>query len=157
MLLVGMKKGFFDRVYWIIENSDLLIEVVDSRFPEKTRNRKIEGFVKRKGKELIIVLNKSDLVSKNNADKTKKEIQKEFPCVFISSTERQGTRRLRELILIKTKNKGNIVGVIGYPNTGKSSIINVLSGKKVKTSVTSGFTRGQQIINAGKFKLITIL
>ncbi len=149
-----MKKGFFDRVYSIIENSDVLIEVVDSRFPEKTRNKKIENFIKRKGKELILILNKSDLISKRNADKTKKEIQKEFPCVFVSSTEKKGTSRLRELISIKIKGKGNTIGLIGYPNTGKSSIINVLSGKKIKTSITAGFTRGQQIINAGKFKLI---
>ncbi|PIN98291.1 MAG: hypothetical protein COT90_05035 [Candidatus Diapherotrites archaeon CG10_big_fil_rev_8_21_14_0_10_31_34] len=149
-----MKKGFFDRVYSIIDNSDILIEVIDARFPEKTRNKNIEGFIKRHEKELVLVLNKSDLVSKRNADKTKKEIKKEFPCVFISSTQKQGMKRLREMILIKTKNTGNVVGVIGYPNTGKSSVINSLSGKKIKTSITAGFTRGEQTVNAGKFKLI---
>ena len=55
---------------------------------------------------------------------------------------------------MKIKKTGNTVGVIGYPNTGKSSVINKLSGKKIRTSITAGFTRGQQIINAGKFKLI---
>ncbi|MCD4666760.1 50S ribosome-binding GTPase, partial [archaeon] len=37
------------------------------------------------------------------------------------------------------------VGVIGYPNTGKSSIINLLIGKKsAKTGAVAGFTKGLQ-------------
>jgi ribosome biogenesis GTPase A len=154
MSLVEMKKGFIDRLYWVIENSDLLIEVADARFPEKTRNKRIEKQVKAKGKELIIVLNKSDLVSKNNSKKIKKEIQEEFQCVFVSSKEKQGFRKLREKIQIALKKSGDIIGIIGYPNTGKSSVINCLSKKKVRTSITAGYTRGQQVINAGKFKLI---
>jgi len=47
------------------------------------------------------------------------------------------------------KNKGK-VAVIGYPNTGKSTLINKLSsGGKAKTSSESGFTKGKQLI-AGK-------
>ncbi len=148
-----MKKGFMHRLYSIIDNSDLVIEVVDARFPEKTRNKRIEKTVKAKGKELLIVLNKSDLVSKNTSKKVKKEIVKEFSCVFVSSAQKTGFSKLREMIAIKLK-QGNIVGVIGYPNTGKSSVINILSGKKIRTSITAGYTRGEQIINAGKFKLI---
>jgi hypothetical protein len=149
-----MKKGFLKRVHSVIENSDLILEVIDARFPDKTRNREIEEHIKRKRKDLILVLNKSDLVSKNNANKTKRKLQKEFPCVFVSSTEKKGFNKLRKLLLIKSKKKGKVIGVIGYPNTGKSSIINALSGKKVRTSITAGFTRGEQIIKAGKFKLI---
>ena len=37
------------------------------------------------------------------------------------------------------------VGVIGYPNTGKSSMINLLIGKKsAKTGAEAGFTKGVQ-------------
>ncbi len=147
-----MRKGFFDRVYSVIHNSDILIEVVDARFADKTRNKKIEEYIKRKGKELIIVLNKADLISKNTAKKTKKEIKE--TCIFISSTEKQGMTRLRELIAIKIKKAGNTIGVIGYPNTGKSSIINSLTKKKIKTSITAGFTRGEQIVKGRNFKLI---
>jgi ribosome biogenesis GTPase A len=40
--------------------------------------------------------------------------------------------------------------VCGYPNTGKSSLINALSGRaKTGTSPESGFTRGMQLANAG--------
>ncbi len=49
-----------------------------------------------------------------------------------------------------------VVGVLGYPNTGKSSIINLLKGKKsASVSSQSGHTRGIQFVSAkGKLKLI---
>jgi len=52
--------------------------------------------------------------------------------------------------LVKKRRYGNYikVGVIGYPNTGKSSVINVLVGFKevAKTSPIAGLTRGVQWI-----------
>ena len=52
--------------------------------------------------------------------------------------------------------KPSVVGVIGYPNVGKSSVINLLKGKKsASVSSYSGHTRGVQFISAkGKLKLI---
>lgn len=42
-------------------------------------------------------------------------------------------------------NKRAHVGVIGYPNTGKSSVINLLANRKAaKTSAEAGYTRGIQ-------------
>ena len=39
------------------------------------------------------------------------------------------------------------VGIIGYPNTGKSSIINMLAGRSIaRVSAQSGFTKGIQKI-----------
>jgi ribosome biogenesis GTPase A len=41
------------------------------------------------------------------------------------------------------------VGVVGYPNTGKSSIINALTGRSAaKTSPIAGLTRGVQLIKS---------
>ena len=43
------------------------------------------------------------------------------------------------------------VGVLGYPNTGKSSIINALKGRaSAPTSPVSGYTKGMQWIRASK-------
>jgi len=43
-----------------------------------------------------------------------------------------------------------VVGVLGYPNTGKSTVINVLAGRhKAGTSSISGYTRGVQLVKAG--------
>src|SRR3989344_3977679 len=44
-------------------------------------------------------------------------------------------------------NKRVNVAVFGYPNTGKSSIINMLSGRKVaRSSISAGYTKGEQIV-----------
>ncbi|MCH8329387.1 MAG: 50S ribosome-binding GTPase [Nanoarchaeota archaeon] len=52
------------------------------------------------------------------------------------------------------KNKGK-VAVIGYPNTGKSTLINKLSsGGRARTSSESGFTHGKQLIAGKGFMLM---
>ena len=124
----------------VIETSDIIIEVLDARFINETKNLEIEKLIKKQGKEIIYVFNKSDLIDKNKL-KNKKGI-------FVSCKKRKGGRELRSKIKLKSKKiKKNriLVGVIGYPNTGKSSLINLLIGKnKAKTGVEAGFTKGIQ-------------
>ena len=143
--------GFKDRVFRVINEADVLLEVIDARFSKETRNAQIENMVKIKNKKLIIVINKSDLVSKNSAMKIKKEISKEFEAMFVSSTKKSGIVALRNnLSRLAAKQKIKI-GVLGYPNTGKSSVINALAGRhSAKTSISAGYTRGEQLINLGK-------
>jgi ribosome biogenesis GTPase A len=128
----------------VIDQSDIILEVLDARFIDKTRNEELERSVNKKGKKLIFVLTKSDLIEikdlKFSYDLTKLE-----PYVLFSAKGHVGRARLRELIAIEAsrfKKKKVIVGVIGYPNTGKSSLINVLcGGKKAGTSPHAGFTK----------------
>jgi len=126
----------------IIEDSDIILEVLDARFPEETRNHEIEKEIEKLGKKVIYVLNKSDLVKKKKKFKLLNAV--------VSCTERKGIRQLRNLIkqLAKKikKEEGKIaVGVIGYPNTGKSSLINILIGRaSAGTGAQAGFTRGIQ-------------
>ena len=47
----------------VIDESDILLEVVDARMPNLTRNRKVESKIWRKRKFLILVMNKSDLIT----------------------------------------------------------------------------------------------
>tara|TARA_Y100000034_G_scaffold64197_1_gene77639 strand:- start:781 stop:1608 length:828 start_codon:yes stop_codon:yes gene_type:complete len=135
----------------VIENSDIILEVLDSRFIEKTRNPKIEKKVKNVNKILIYVFNKSDLVNKNNLEL---EVQKLKPNVFFSSKEKKGYLNLKKLIKIQSKRlkKESInIGIVGYPNTGKSSLINFISKKSaVKTSSEAGYTKGIQKIKLSK-------
>ena len=137
----------------VIKNADIIIEVVDARFPDETRNNEVEQNVIRAKKPLIIVLNKCDLVSKKNIEEAKKRFSKIAPTVFISSKDKSGTTMLRYKILeIANVERGRdiMVGSVGYPNTGKSSVINAVVGsKKASTSSISGHTRGVQHINAG--------
>ena len=67
---------------------------MDARFPEETRNLDIEKKIKRSGKKLIYVLNKSDLL-----DTIIDNISLDFePYVFVSSKKNLGTTKLRKLI-----------------------------------------------------------
>ncbi|MCK4884261.1 MAG: 50S ribosome-binding GTPase, partial [Candidatus Diapherotrites archaeon] len=93
--------------------------------------------------------NKSDLVSKRKADKGKKLLNEES--VFVSAKKKMGKTKLKEAIGKLIGNKDVKIAVAGYPNTGKSSLINMLKGKKsAPTSSTAGFTRGVQLIRISK-------
>ena len=143
----------------VIRISDIVLEVLDARFIDKTRNIEIENSIREQNKLLIYVINKVDLVDRA---KIKEEIElKELkPYVIFSCKQKQGIKNLRERIKIEVKRlkidetKGfrrAQVGIVGYPNVGKSSIINILGGrKKSGTSSQAGFTRGMQKIRINK-------
>lgn len=139
------REKYPDLLQKIVEDSDIILEILDARFPEETRNQEIEKQIKELNKKIIYVLNKSDLT-------TSKEIKKFQlrPKVDVSCKERKGIRKLRNLIKelakkVKKKKERIAVGVVGYPNTGKSSLINILIGKaSAGTGAQAGFTRGIQ-------------
>jgi len=137
-----MKQGFWIVVKQIVRNADVVLEVLDARFPNITRISRLEKMAKEK---LILVINKVDLVSNKTLDKIKIEF-KNSKYVLVSC---KNPRSIRELInLVQGKGK---VAVIGYPNTGKSTLINKLSsGGKAPTSSESGFTKGKQLITGKK-------
>lgn len=151
--------------YWqvikdIIFDSDILLEILDARMPDVSRNQELENLIKNSKKILIIILNKADLVSKNELKKIYRKIIKEYPCFIVSSKEKIGTKRLREFLIVKSKSmqigKDIKIGILGYPNTGKSSIINAIAhANKAKVSSKAGTTHGQQWINiTNNIKLI---
>lgn len=140
--------------YWkviqeIINESNIILEILDARMPELSRNKEIEKRAEEQEKELILVLNKTDLVNEKELKETIKKLRKEYLVFEISSKEKLGTRRLRDYLLSQAKKQKDIeffrIGILGYPNTGKSSVTNVLIGRK-KAPVTSkaGATHGPQ-------------
>ncbi len=150
------KKDYVATLYEVIENSDILLEVLDARFFEETRNTLAEKKVAEEGKKLIYVLNKIDLVG---LKELKKKVSHLYPRVFVSCSQRKGGQELRERILMVAKElpyDKAFVGIIGYPNTGKSSLINLLAGRGVaRASPESGFTKGMQKIKlSSKITLI---
>ena len=152
--IAKQRKKYPDIVFEIIKISDIILEVLDARFINETRNLEIEEEIGRLNKKIIYVLNKCDLVNLNE----KKIDMKKFglyPYVFVSCTKRIGARELRTKIKISAKKivlpKDGMervqVGIIGYPNTGKSSLINFLSGKSAaRVGAEAGFTKGIQKI-----------
>jgi ribosome biogenesis GTPase A len=128
----------------VIEISDIVLEILDARFSKEMKNKEIEKLIENKGKKVIYVLNKSDL--------TRKRDQRLNPRVFVSCKNRTGISELRNKIKMEARKIKKIekfdcvnVVVIWYPNTCKSSLINLLIGKaSAKTGSEAGFTKGVQ-------------
>ncbi len=143
------KRSVPDIIDRVVEQADIILEILDARFIEKTRNYSIEKKVKESGKVLIYILNKDDLVDVNLI-RQNKELEELKPYIFFSCKNKNGMVALRKMIKMQAKKSGSkavSVGVIGYPNTGKSSIINLLKRKAVaRTSSEAGFTKGIQKI-----------
>ena len=146
------RKKEIRQVFQLIKESDLILEVVDSRVPYLTRVSTIEKEAKMQNIPLILVLNKCDLVPRQISEKTKQKFSYEFPTYYISSKKRQGTKILRNVILrYLNKEKENIISIVGVPNTGKSSLLNILRGKHVAvTGQKPGITRNLQLIRISK-------
>jgi len=161
--MTKQKATYPNMVKKIVDTSDIILEVLDARYPEQTRNPEIEQEIKQQNKQIIYVLNKSDLTTTQKLKKFKYI----NPKIAISCIRRIKIRDLRDLIkrtakkvdkietrtlkgnkIIESKDEKRIkVGVIGYPNTGKSSVLNLLAGKKAAgVGSDAGFTKGIQKI-----------
>lgn len=147
----------------IVDTSDIILEILDARYAKKMRNPELEKEISKQKKQIIFVLNKSDLSMKEKTEATKKQLK---PSIIISCTKRRGIKELRDLIKRLAKNIENPekreirkdkvilgedkrikVGVIGYPNTGKSSLINLLAGKSAAgVGAEAGYTKNIQKI-----------
>ena len=73
---------FWKHVNEVLREADIIIEVLDARFIDETRNREIEYKVRSSGKRILYVMNKCDLVNIEELKEKSKELQ---PSVFISS------------------------------------------------------------------------
>lgn len=146
-----MKKSFGRVVNEVIEQSDVVLEIVDARFIAEMRNQYIEEKIRQKGKIRIMVVNKSDYLNKEDMQLLRKTLK---DAVFVSSTKRIGIAYLFSVLKKKKKQlkmSEIVVGVIGYPNVGKSSLINALKGKRsARTSPEAGFTKGKQYLRIAK-------
>lgn len=132
------RQKFLDIAKKIIDESDIILEVLDARFEKEMHNEELIEKLKSNKKVLIRVLNKADLVQT-------------FKPNSISCKLRKGVSKLRNKIKKEARklklNRKVTVGVLGYPNVGKSSVINILIGKSsAGTGAVAGFTKGIQKI-----------
>lgn len=147
-----MKQGFWRTVDGVVNESDIVLVVLDARFPLESKNDDLERLIKKKGRRTLFVYTRADLIGKRTFAPLSK------PFVLVSSKTKSGIKKLRTEITIlskKMKKDSPKVGVVGYPNIGKSSLINALKrGGGARTSKEAGFTKGKQHIRAGSFLLI---
>ncbi|GAW07120.1 Guanine nucleotide-binding 3 like protein [Lentinula edodes] len=140
-----IRKHYLRTLHKVIDQSDIIILVLDARDPEGCRSRLVEEEVRRReseGKKLVFVLNKVDLIPRANAQAWLKHLRHNTPTLpFLSPSSAQHQRTnissstapslLKLLKAYKPKAGSVTVGVVGYPNVGKSSLINSLKRNKV--------------------------
>lgn len=153
------KKGQSQRIkgelYKVIDSSDVLIQVLDARDPEGTRSRYVEKYLKTQcsHKHMIFVLNKVDLVPTWVTARWIKHLSQEYPTLAfhakITKSFGKGSliQLLRQFGSLHSDRKKISVGFFGYPNVGKSSVINTLRQKLVcKVASIPGETKVWQYI-----------
>ncbi|CAK1355793.1 Nucleolar GTP-binding protein 2 [Cercospora beticola] len=138
----GQSKRIWNELYKVIDSSDVIIHVIDCRDPEGTRCRSVEKYMREEAphKHLVFLLNKCDLVPTTVAAKWVKILSREYPTLAFHASMTNSFGKgslislLRQFSSLHSSRKQISVGFIGYPNTGKSSIINTLRKKKVCTT-----------------------
>jgi ribosome biogenesis GTPase A len=146
--------------YWFtvvktIDEADVILLIADARMPEESVNSELLREVRYRGKKAFIVFNKIDLISKTDLDNLKDNYPDAF---FVSAIKKIGIKELKtglsklKFIINDIEPR---VGIIGYPNVGKSAIINALSGRAAtKVSPLIGTTKRMQFITNQGYKII---
>jgi len=146
--------GYWGVVNNSLKNSDIILLILDARIPEESRNREILRKANELHKKIIFVFNKCDLISKENLDKLKEKYHDSF---FISATNKDSLRILKNHLVDLGKDiKPSLrISLIGYPNVGKSSILNILVPKtRAKVSSKSGTTKETQWVREGNLRFM---
>ena len=136
----------------IMPKIDLIIEVLDARIPYSSENPMITQF--RGDKPCIKLLNKSDLADPNITQQWIEYFQNEQGVKAIAVTTEQPAKILqlpslcKKLLPHRSKNDKPLrTMIMGIPNVGKSSIINILAKRVIaKVGDEPAVTRRQQMI-----------
>ncbi|XP_063227912.1 uncharacterized protein LOC134533981 [Bacillus rossius redtenbacheri] len=155
IMSAGQSKRIWNELYKVIDSSDVILQVLDARDPLGTRSSHIETFIRteKPHKQLIFILNKVDLVPNWVTQRWVAILSAEFPTVAFHSSMTHPFGKgsliniLRQFAKLHADKKQISIGFIGYPNVGKSSIINTLRSKKVcKVAPIAGETKVWQYI-----------
>jgi hypothetical protein len=139
----------------VIKRSDGVIEVLDARDPLGTRSLRAEGIARAFGKKVIIAINKVDLIPKDVAKRWLDYFDSlGLRAVLVSSLRGYGKGTLKAEMLKVSSGGTSTFSVVGYPKTGKSSIINMFKGYRSasvsKVPGSWGHTKGYTIYRVAK-------
>ncbi|OJJ49691.1 hypothetical protein ASPZODRAFT_128195 [Penicilliopsis zonata CBS 506.65] len=175
----------FDKVFKrVVDAADVILYVLDARDPEGTRSKEVEREIMaadKGSKRLVLVLNKIDLVPPPVLKAWLIHLRRYFPTLPLKASNGapnahsfdhkqltvKGTsetlfRALKSYAHSRQLQRAISVGVIGYPNVGKSSVINSLTARLNKgysnacpTGAEAGVTTNLREVKLdGKIKLI---
>ncbi|PAK21693.1 ribosome biogenesis GTPase YlqF [Mycoplasmopsis agassizii] len=145
--------------------ADLFVIVLDARAPISSYNDTFDEIEKNKPR--LFLISKKDLGDINKLKKIKERFASQDN-VMLVDLKKENTRnlilkRIEKLLIpkrLQERKKGLLkprlrVFVVGVPNSGKSTLINLLAkAKKTKVGNMAGITRGQQWVNVGDIQLL---
>ncbi|KAB5521452.1 hypothetical protein DKX38_025771 [Salix brachista] len=155
----GQSKRIWGELYKVIDSSDVVVQVLDARDPQGTRCYHLERHLKEhcKHKHMILLLNKCDLIPAWATKGWLRVLSKEYPTLAFHASINKSFGKgsllsvLRQFARLKSDKQAISVGFVGYPNVGKSSVINTLRTKNVcKVAPIPGETKVWQYITLTK-------
>lgn len=140
----------------ILPQVDLIIEILDARIPFSSENPMLATL--RGNKPCIKVLSKSDLADPEVTRQWQTYFEREqgVKTLALTITQPDKMRQLPDLcdkLLATSENSSKLVHtlIMGIPNVGKSTLINILAGRTIaKTGNEPAVTKTQQRINIGR-------
>jgi ribosome biogenesis GTPase A len=138
---------------------DIVLELRDARIPYASSNPKIDEIIKKKPR--LILLNKANMADRRRTDEWMAYYKEQgiaslpIDCITGFNIDKivSYSKEILKDVLQKEKEKGLKerpikAMIIGIPNVGKSTLINILAKRKVaKTGDRPGITKTQQWIN----------
>ncbi|MCR8613356.1 MAG: ribosome biogenesis GTPase YlqF [Mycoplasma sp.] len=146
--------------------ADVFIVVLDSRAPISTYNIELDKIAPHKPR--LFILSKIDYADPNKLNSLSEQIAgKDDLIIGVNLLKRKSRKKIIDTLgaIIENKKERNSrkgivttklrVFVVGVPNSGKSTLINLLAQKKVvNVGDKPGVTRGQQWITVSNFQLL---
>jgi len=155
LFLKGQSKRIWGEFYKVVDCSDVILHIIDARNVPGTRCTMIEKHIAKNAphKHLVFVLNKIDLVPNWVAKRWIGELSQIRPTIAFHASLTHAFGKgalislLRQFGKLHSDKKQISVGAIGYPNVGKSSVINTLISKaSCKVAPIPGETKIWQYI-----------
>ena len=121
----------------MVRQTQLVIEVRDSRVPLSSVNPAFEEMIKKYNRQRIIIMNKADLIRETDQAQIRRYIQENQGSKVVFASAKWQSKRVSRLVSTDifsslttpdSRHDGGLAVVVGMPNVGKSSIINLLRG-----------------------------
>tara|TARA_B100000700_G_C14905888_1_gene789706 strand:- start:82 stop:948 length:867 start_codon:yes stop_codon:yes gene_type:complete len=145
-----------------LEKVDLVIEVRDARIPKATSHPHLDKWIK--GKKHLLVINRVDMISSDSQALWNQWLQAQGKTPYWCNAKNgKGTNLILkaavqagEAVNERRRSRGMLnrpirALALGFPNVGKSALINRLVGKKVVDSARrAGVTRSLRWVRMGR-------